>query len=106
MPCYTISEANLDLKKADLTALKMALKELGYLIQEQEGEGLTVRKVGITGKWNRQDGLVISGAPFLLKQEEQAIKQAYTGAVVNMTAKRMGWQVQKKGENQYMVQKR
>lgn len=110
MPCYTISEAKLDLglRKANLDALKNGMISLGYSEITSSISGQTVWRNGLTNTtatFDRVNGMVVKSYGNVEVYGTQ-INQAYTSAVVQMTAKKFGWQVQKQGANQFMVQKR
>lgn len=108
MPCYTISEAKLDLgmRKANLDALKSGMESLGFKLVDSYVTGQTKWVNGRdTVTFDRENGLVVKSygtVDYLGKQ----INQAYTGAVVQLTAKKFGWQVQTKSANQFLVTKR
>ena len=108
MPCYTVSEAKLDLgmRKANLDALKAGLTSLGFKLVDSYTTGQTKWVNGRdTVLFDRENGLQVTSygsVDYLGKQ----INQAYTGAVVQLTAKKFGWQVQTKSNNQFLVTKR
>lgn len=108
MPCYTVSEAKLDIgmRKANIDALKAGLTSLGFKLVDSYVTGQTKWVNGNdTVTFDREEGLVVksySNVDYLGKQ----INQSYTDAVVQMTAKKFGWQVQTKSSNQFLVTKR
>lgn len=105
MPCDSISTATLDLTKADMTALKAAMQELGYTVQETV-RGLTFsHKSGNQAVWTREAGMTITSRRYAGDVAEK-IQAAYTSTVVTQTAKRLGWQVTKKSEGNFVVVKR
>lgn len=108
MPCYTVSEAKLDLgmHKANLDALKQGMTSLGFKLVDSYVTGQTKWVNGRdTVTFDRENGLNVNSygnVDYLGKE----IKQAYTGAVVQITAKKFGWQIQNKASNQFLVTKR
>lgn len=109
MPCNTIRLATINLGKADPGHLKLALEALGFRV-ETRGAVLV-----FADTYNRQgtvnaDGKVIYNSAMLTSKNlaitENMVKQAYSAQVVQATAKKFGWNVREKGENQYTMVRR
>ena len=109
MPCYTVSEASLDLglRKANLDALKNGMTSLGYSDVSFSTLQTVWRNRNTIVTFDRENGLVVnSDSNNDIESLGKEINQAYTSSVVQLTAKKFGWQVQAKGQNQFMVTKR
>lgn len=100
MPCYTITTVTLELKQADTAALKKALESLGLdpYVSSYNEQQINFRN----GSYDRSTGKLT------VRNEEtgKAIKRAYSAELVQMQAKRFGWQVKKISENKYEIIKR
>ena len=107
MPCDTITSTTLDITKADLTSLKAAMESEGFKLYTEEGSNITWRnRQGVSASFNRQTGMTIRGQGYSSNRYVDKIKEAYTGAVVQLTARRLGWQVTKTSGNTFDVVKR
>lgn len=104
MPCYTINEASLDLRKANIDALKHAMSSLGFREGIANGDKISWTNGNDSAIFDRVNGLNIRSRN--TNRLADSVKQSYTGAVVQMASKKFGWQVQTKANNQYMVTKR
>lgn len=105
MPCDSISTATLDLTKADMTALKGAMESLGFVVHEKVNGLDFSHRNGDTAKWTREAGMNVTSRRYAGDVAEK-IQAAYTSTVVVQTAKRLGWQVTKKSEGNFVVVKR
>ena len=81
------------------------MTSLGYSEVSSSTLQTVWRNRNATVTFDRENGLVVksyNNVEYLGKE----INQAYTSSVVQLTAKKFGWQVQTKGQNQFMVTKR
>jgi nitrate reductase beta subunit len=99
MPCYSITQVQLLLEKANVDLLKKALEGLGYLGLHKDGEK---RLYWNGGMYNKDSGKLT------VREDNRVseIKKAYSAEVVKAQAKRFGWQLKETGQYKYQIIKR
>jgi hypothetical protein len=91
MPCDTINRFAVSIEKLDPALAKAAIASLGlpYSVVYQNGQ------------------LIVQGSGSIdMIELARKVKVAYSGAVIQATAKRFGWQIKSTGENKFNIQRR
>lgn len=93
MPCDQVITSHLDLANVDRTLLGDALVALGYTVDLENGR-LTARANGDVVTLGAGSSRLEMQSARGNRLDEGVIKQAYSRATVQSTAKKMGWTLQ------------
>lgn len=104
MPCDEVRTTIVNLQVADLDILEGALKSAGYDVNRQ-GAVLTFSQKGRYDYHRFANGqLQMQGEN--VEQLANEIRRHYSLELVQRTAARFGWKINKKSEDQFVVQRR
>lgn len=110
MPCNTVRISTINLAKVDHDLLKAALEALGLKVQSSPLGWAITDRYGYGGTFRFESGKLTHNDRMRTSQgkalSENLVKQAYSGQVVQQTARKFGWSVRETGDNQYTMVRR